>query len=159
MVVPMGAVYVAVGQFFFQGFAHLGHLQAKAQGLAGPGVVAVQQHFVAFDFHDGKHLLLAFGGVAAQLAAHELAWVRVGEMAAARGGGSAIVDAMQAVLAYAERRTRAAIADMPDGEWTHQEALEGDGVTVRDSVIGGTSAALGTRYSTRVGVSICPSSP
>ena len=75
------------------------------------------------------------GDIAAQLAAHELAWVRVGEMAAARGGGSAIVHAMQALLAYAERRTRAAIADMPDGEWTHQEALEGDGVTDEDIII------------------------
>ena len=39
---------------------------------------------------------------------------------------------MDDILAYAERRTRAAIAAMPDGEWTAEESLEGDGVTDAD---------------------------
>ena len=75
------------------------------------------------------------GDIAAQLAAHDLAWSRICEMAGARGGTGAMTGAMDALLGYAERRTRAAIAAMPDGEWTHEEALEGDGVTDEDIVI------------------------
>ena len=41
MMVPMRPVHMAVGQFFAGGGAHLGHGQAEAQGLPGPGVVAV----------------------------------------------------------------------------------------------------------------------
>ena len=75
------------------------------------------------------------GDIGAQVAAHALAQARLGHMADARGGPGAIRGAMDALLAYAERRTRAAIAAMPDGEWRHEEALEGDGVTDRDLVV------------------------
>jgi N-methylhydantoinase B len=42
---------------------------------------------------------------------------------------------MRDLLAYGERRTRAGITAMPDGRWTHEEAIEGDGVTDDDIVI------------------------
>ena len=41
VMVSVRPVHMAVGQFFAGGGAHLGHGQAEAQGLAGPGVVAV----------------------------------------------------------------------------------------------------------------------
>jgi len=41
-------------------------------------------------------------------------------------------EAFGALLEYAERRTRAAIAEMPDGRYEAAEALEGDGVTDDD---------------------------
>lgn len=75
------------------------------------------------------------GDLAAQLAAHRLADARMADLAARRGGPAAITGAMDDILAYAERRTRAAIAAMPDGEWHAHEALEGDGVTDDDIVI------------------------
>lgn len=75
------------------------------------------------------------GDIEAQVAAHALAATRIAGLAARRGGPAALVAAMQALLAYAGRRTRAAIAAMPDGEWRRAEALEGDGVTERDLVI------------------------
>ncbi len=75
------------------------------------------------------------GDLAAQLAAHRLADERLAELAARRGGPAAVQAAMDDILGYAERRTRAAIAAMPDGEWTAEEALEGDGVTDADIVI------------------------
>ena len=75
------------------------------------------------------------GDIAAQLAAHDLAQRRIADLSARRGGPHALAGAMDALLAYAERRTRAAIAAMPDGEWTAAEALEGDGVTDDDIVI------------------------
>ncbi len=75
------------------------------------------------------------GDIAAQLAAHALAQQRIEDLCARRGGPPALTDAMDALLAYAERRTRAAIAAMPDGDWDATGALEGDGVTDRDLVI------------------------
>lgn len=75
------------------------------------------------------------GDLAAQLAAHALADERITELAARRGGAAALTGAMDDILAYAERRTRAAISAMPDGEWRAEEALEGDGVTDDDIVI------------------------
>jgi len=72
------------------------------------------------------------GDIAAQLAAHDLAQRRLDDLAARRGGPAAVQRAMDALLSYAERRTRAAISDMPDGEWTAEEVLEGDGVTDED---------------------------
>lgn len=75
------------------------------------------------------------GDIAAQLAAHALAQARMAEIAARRGGPDALAGAMDDLLAYAERRTRSAIATIPDGHWTHEEAIEGDGVSDADIVI------------------------
>lgn len=75
------------------------------------------------------------GDISAQIASHELAAARLAEMARMRGGPQRITAAMDDLLTYAERRTRAAIAAMPDGEWRAAEALEGDGVTDDDIVI------------------------
>ncbi len=74
------------------------------------------------------------GDIAAQVAAHDLAARRMAELAAARGGTVAVAGAMDALLAYAERRTRAAIA-ATDGQWSRAEALEGDGVTDDDLTV------------------------
>lgn len=68
------------------------------------------------------------GDLRAQIAAHRLADRRLAEVAA-RHGGPRVQEAFAALLDYAERRTRAAIAAMPDGTWRAEEALEGDGVT------------------------------
>ncbi len=75
------------------------------------------------------------GDIAAQLAAHALADRRIDDLCARRGGPDALEGAMEALLAYAERRTRAAITAMPDGQWQAAEALEGDGATDADIVI------------------------
>jgi N-methylhydantoinase B len=71
------------------------------------------------------------GDVRAQLAAHRLAERRLAEVAARHGAGR-VREAFGALLDYAERRTRAAIAEMPDGRYEAAEALEGDGVTDGD---------------------------
>src|SRR5262249_59927629 len=74
------------------------------------------------------------GDLRAQLAAHRLAEARLGEVAA-RHGRALILEAFDGLLAYAERRTRAAIAAMPDGRFAAEEAVEGDGVTDEDLFI------------------------
>src|SRR5262249_60188801 len=74
------------------------------------------------------------GDLRAQLAAHRLAEARLGEVAA-RHGRALVLEAFDGLLAYAERRTRAAIAAMPDGRFGAEEAVEGDGVTDEDLFI------------------------
>jgi len=74
------------------------------------------------------------GDLRAQLAAHRLADARMAEVAG-RHGEALVLEAFDGLLAYAERRTRAAIAAMPDGRFRAEEALEGDGVTEDDLVI------------------------
>ncbi|MGD9694549.1 MAG: hydantoinase B/oxoprolinase family protein [Thermoleophilia bacterium] len=71
------------------------------------------------------------GDLRAQLAAHRLAERRLAEVAGRHGAGT-VRAAFDALLAYAERRTRAAIAQMPDGRYAAAEALEGDGVSDDD---------------------------
>jgi N-methylhydantoinase B len=71
------------------------------------------------------------GDLRAQLASHRLAERRLAEVGDRHGPGR-VRDAFAALLDYAERRTRAAIAEMPDGRYEAAEALEGDGVTADD---------------------------
>ncbi len=71
------------------------------------------------------------GDLRAQRSAHALAQTRLGEVAQ-RHGADTVRRAYDELLTYAERRTRAAIAAMPDGLYLAQEALEGDGVTEDD---------------------------
>lgn len=71
------------------------------------------------------------GDLRAQLAAHRLAERRLAEVAE-RHGVDRVEAALADLLTYAERRTRAAIAQMPDGRYEAAEALEGDGVASGD---------------------------
>ncbi|MFN8109455.1 MAG: hydantoinase B/oxoprolinase family protein [Thermoleophilia bacterium] len=68
------------------------------------------------------------GDLRAQMAAHRLAQRRVEELAARHGTGT-VLEALDALLDYALRRTAAEIAAMPDGVYRAEAALEGDGVT------------------------------
>lgn len=68
------------------------------------------------------------GDLRAQVACHRVADARVADLVA-RHGATLCVDALAALLDYGERRTRAAIAGLPDGTYEAAEALEGDGVT------------------------------
>ncbi len=68
------------------------------------------------------------GDLDAQLAAIHLAGERLAELAD-RYGAAAIRSACDATIAYAEQRTRDAIRALPDGTYTAEDILEGDGVT------------------------------
>ena len=68
MVMPMRPMHMAVGDLFFRGGAHVQYVCAKAQSLAGQGMVGVEDDFVALDFDDGKSACLAIGVAAFQLA-------------------------------------------------------------------------------------------
>ncbi|HEX2049319.1 MAG TPA: hydantoinase B/oxoprolinase family protein [Actinomycetota bacterium] len=71
------------------------------------------------------------GDLRAQRAAHALAERRVAELAR-RWGVEVLVASFGAVVDYAERRTRAALAELPDGDYDAGGEIEGDGVTDDD---------------------------
>lgn len=66
------------------------------------------------------------GDLMAQLAALSVGERRLAEMAARRGADD-IVEAMAALIAYADRLVRAGIGRIPDGEYSASDALEDDG--------------------------------
>jgi N-methylhydantoinase B len=61
----------------------------------------------------------------AQAAANRIGALRIAELAE-RHGARRLREAMAEILAYAERRTRAALAALPDGEWHAEDVLEND---------------------------------
>ena len=67
------------------------------------------------------------GDLAAQMAAHEVGSRRIQEIVA-RYGLDETLHYADALIAYAERLTRAAIAAMPDGVYTFEDTLDDDGI-------------------------------
>jgi N-methylhydantoinase B len=61
----------------------------------------------------------------AQQAANRIGELRLGELHE-RLGTEALQEGMAEILAYTERRTRAALAELPDGTYEAQDVLEGD---------------------------------
>ncbi|MDO9501135.1 hydantoinase B/oxoprolinase family protein [Falsiroseomonas sp.] len=68
-----------------------------------------------------------FGDLRAQLAACHIAERQFAELVA-RYGAETVKVYMQDVIDYAERLTRAALADLPDGEWSFEDWIDDDGV-------------------------------
>ncbi len=71
------------------------------------------------------------GDLRAQIAANRLAEARVSELIERRGEDT-VLAAFEEVVEYTERRTREAIRQLPDGEYSAEDVLEGDGVTDED---------------------------
>jgi N-methylhydantoinase B len=71
------------------------------------------------------------GDLAAQAAANGIAGERLGALAA-RHGLAVVLEAFEEVIAYAERRARQAIRQLPDGRYAAEGEVEGDGVTDED---------------------------
>jgi N-methylhydantoinase B len=61
----------------------------------------------------------------AQLAANRIGALRLADLAE-RHGAELLTAAMAEILAYAERRTRAALAELPDGTYAAEDVLEDD---------------------------------
>ncbi|MCU0985452.1 MAG: hydantoinase B/oxoprolinase family protein [Acetobacteraceae bacterium] len=70
-----------------------------------------------------------FGDLRAQLAACHIAETQFGELVA-RYGADTVTGYMEEVIDYAERLTRAALAELPDGEWSFEDWIDDDGVEV-----------------------------
>ena len=71
------------------------------------------------------------GDLRAQTAANRLAGRRLEELVERRGR-DVVEQAFEEVVAYAERRTREALREVPDGTYEAERAMEGDGVSDDD---------------------------
>ena len=69
----------------------------------------------------------------AQWAANQTGCARLLELITGPGAGHTTIAGMAAILDYAERRTRARLAELPDGSWAASDVLEG-GADGRDDV-------------------------
>ncbi|WP_337876100.1 hydantoinase B/oxoprolinase family protein, partial [Elioraea sp.] len=70
-----------------------------------------------------------FGDLRAQLAACHIAETQLAELIA-RYGAEKVGLYMEEAIDYAERLTRAALAELPDGEWSFEDWIDDDGVDV-----------------------------
>ena len=77
------------------------------------------------------------GDLRAQIAANNIAEERIEELMQRRGK-DIVLAAFEEVVYYAEKRTREAIRDLPDGEYAAEDYMEGDGVTDEDISIKAT---------------------
>jgi N-methylhydantoinase B len=77
------------------------------------------------------------GDLRAQIAANNIAEERVGELIERRSK-EVVLAAFDEVVSYAERRTREAIRELPDGEHEAEDFMEGDGITDDDISIRAT---------------------
>ena len=71
------------------------------------------------------------GDLRAQIAANNIAEERIGELIARRGKET-VLAAFDEVISYAEKRTREAIRELPDGEYSAEDVMEGDGIVDED---------------------------
>lgn len=71
------------------------------------------------------------GDLRAQIAANQRAELRLRELMERRGRDT-VLTAFKEVIAYTERWTREAIRALPDGEYTAESEIEGDGVSDDD---------------------------
>ncbi len=82
------------------------------------------------------------GDLRAQIAANRLAERRIAELIGRRGVET-VLAAFDEVIAYAEQRSREVVAELPDGEYSAESEVEGDGVTDEDIPIRATVAIAG----------------
>src|SRR5215211_7337901 len=71
------------------------------------------------------------GDLRAQIAANQIAEERVGELIERRGKET-VLAAFDEVISYTERRTREVVRGLPDGEYSAEDFMEGDGTTDED---------------------------
>ncbi|MFL6009033.1 MAG: hydantoinase B/oxoprolinase family protein, partial [Rubrobacteraceae bacterium] len=77
------------------------------------------------------------GDLRAQIAANNIAEERIGELIERRSK-DVVLAAFEEVISYAERRTREAIRELPDGEHEAEDFMEGDGIVDEDIPIRAT---------------------
>ncbi len=71
------------------------------------------------------------GDLRAQIAANQIAEQRIGELLERRGKET-VLAAFDEVISYTERRTREVVRALPDGEYSAEDFMEGDGTVDED---------------------------
>jgi N-methylhydantoinase B len=106
-----------------------GSMPARSRTLAEEGVVIPPTPAGQEELHElvaqMRYPEQRLADLRAQLAANRIGALRLAELAKRHGAG--LLEAgMAEILAYAERRTRAALAELPDGTYAAQDVLEDD---------------------------------
>lgn len=106
------------------------------EGLILPPVRLVEQgalseSVMALIMANSRTPFLRRGDFLAQIAANDLACTRIRELTD-KVGVDALLESFDAVIEYAERRTREAILSLPDGVYSAETEIEGDGITDAD---------------------------
>ena len=106
-----------------------GSMPARSRTLAEEGVVIPPTPAGQEELHElvaqMRYPEQRLADLRAQLAANRIGALRLAELAERHGAG--LLEAgMAEILAYAERRTRAALAELPDGTYAAQDVLEDD---------------------------------
>jgi N-methylhydantoinase B len=104
-----------------------------AEGLIIPGVHAVSdwaydEDVLSLILRNVREPSMRRGDYQAQLGANRIGEERFTELCD-RYGLDAVNENLDALLDYTERRVRAAIADLPDGTYTAEDEMDGDGLT------------------------------
>jgi N-methylhydantoinase B len=104
-----------------------------AEGMIIPGVRAVSdwtydENVLGLILRNVREPSMRRGDYQAQLGANRIADDRVSALYDTRGT-DAVETALDDLLAYTERRVRAAIESLPDGTYTARDEMDGDGVT------------------------------
>jgi len=71
------------------------------------------------------------GDLRAQIAANQIAEQRIGELMERRGKET-VLAAFDEIISYTERRTREVVRNLPDGEYSAEDFMEGDGTVDED---------------------------
>jgi N-methylhydantoinase B len=104
-----------------------------AEGMIIPGVRAVSdwtydENVLELILRNVREPSMRRGDYQAQLGANRIGEQRVSALYDARGT-DAVETALDELLAYTERRVRAAIESLPDGTYTASDEMDGDGIT------------------------------
>jgi N-methylhydantoinase B len=126
-----------------------GSMPAGARSIFSEGLRIPPVRFEGIDEAVGRIVVAnarnrseRIGDLQAQLAGQRLGVAGLQQLAA-RYGPDELLQANQELLAYGERQMRAAIAQLPDGQYTATDYLEGDGVTDEDVPIVVTATISG----------------
>ena len=108
-----------------------------AEGMIIPGVRAVSdwtydENVLGLILRNVREPSMRRGDYQAQLGANRIADDRVSALYDTRGT-DAVETALDELLAYTERRVRAAIESLPDGTYTARDEMDGDGI--RDETV------------------------
>jgi N-methylhydantoinase B len=87
----------------------------------------LNQTIMTFNEKNVRLPVKVFGDLRAQLAACHIAETQFGELVAKYGVGRTKA-LMRETIDYAERLTRAALRDLPDGKWSFEDWIDDDGI-------------------------------
>jgi N-methylhydantoinase B len=131
-----GSMPFGVSEIFQEG------LQIPPLAIARGGVL--NEDLIALILQNVRTRTEFRGDLLAQIAANNVGEARIRELLHARGRG-VFTTYVPALLDYSERRMRAALSDLPQGSWSFEDHLEGDGldsdtvaIRARVDVAGGT---------------------